>query len=248
MELAGARALVTGGASGIGAEVVRMLRAGGATVALLDRSVPEDDPAAIRCDVSDEDAVVSGFSEVRRRLGGLDAAVLSAGVGGMSSIVDMSSDEWDRVMGTNLRGLFLCLRESARQMVAGRKGGTIVAVSSISGLLADRLTAHYNVSKAGVHMLVRVAARELGPQGVRVNAVAPGTTATPMFAATDRLPGYRDMVSKRAALGRLGEAGDVAAAVVALVGLDWVTGQTLVADGGLSLFSPIDAAELIQGV
>jgi NAD(P)-dependent dehydrogenase (short-subunit alcohol dehydrogenase family) len=185
-----------------------------------------------------EDEVVAAVAAAHQRLGGIDVAVLCAGVGGMSPILDMTAAEWDRVMDINLRGTFLCLRECARAMADN--GGVIVAVSSVSGFLADRLTSHYNASKAGVDMLVRIAARELGPRGIRVNAVAPGTTVTPMFAPTERVPGYQEKVAARAALQRLGTPADIAAAVVALVELDWVTGQTLVADGGVSLFSPID--------
>ncbi len=246
MRLTGTRSLVTGGASGIGAEVVRLLRAAGSRTAVLDVAIADGgDPLAVRCDIADEGQVVGGVAGAHRELGGLDVAVLSAGVGGMSSILEMTSGEWDRVMQVNLRGTFLCLRECARIMVA-QGGGAIVAVSSVSGFLADRLTSHYNASKAGVDMVVRIAARELGPHGIRVNAVAPGTTVTPMFAPTERLPGYQDKVAARAALGRLGEPVDVARAVVALVELDWVTGQTLVADGGVSLYSPIDALESME--
>ena len=95
--------------------------------------------------------------------------------------------------------------------------------------------AHYSVSKAGLAALVRVAARELGPHGIRVNGVAPGTTDTPMFAATDAMRGYRERVAGRSALGRVGTAAEVAQAVVALCTLDWVTGQIVAADGGVSL-------------
>ncbi|HUA93927.1 MAG TPA: SDR family oxidoreductase, partial [Acidimicrobiales bacterium] len=125
----------------------------------------------------------------------------------------------------------------------GGRGGAVVAVGSVSGFLADRMMGHYSVSKAGVAELVRVAARELGPFGIRVNAVAPGTTDTPLFASTSRLPGYRARVAERAALGDVGTPEGVAAAVVALAELDWVTGQILAADGGVSLWSPIDPAE-----
>lgn len=246
MQLAGARALVTGGASGIGAETARLLRQEGSGVIVLDRAPRSGDAGTIRCDVSDETAVVEAVAEANRRMGGLDVAVLAAGIGGMSSIVDMTTGEWDRVIGTNLRGAFLCMRECARAMVGSPGGGVIVALTSVSGFLADRHTAHYNVSKAGLDMLVKVAARELGPHGVRVNAVAPGTTATAMFAATARLPGYQEKVAKRAALRRLGEAVDVAEAILGVAKLDWVTGQTLVADGGLSLFSPVDAVESLE--
>lgn len=227
MQLAAKRAVVTGGVSGIGAAVATSLRAAGCEVVVLDRAPAAD----LVVDISSEEEVMSAISA----LGVLDVAVLCAGVGGMSAIVDMPTAEWDRVIGINLRGTFLCLRECARVM---RDGGAIVAVSSISGTLTDRMTAHYNVSKAGVDMLVRVAARELGPRGIRVNAVAPGTTDTPLFAPTPS--SYQARVSAAAALGRLGTAPDIAAAVLAVLELDWVTGHVLVADGGLSLASPID--------
>ena len=122
-------------------------------------------------------------------------------------------------------------------------GGAIVAVTSVSGFLADRTMAHYAASKAGLAQLVRSAARELGAVNIRVNAVAPGTTDTPMFAPTDQLKGYREQVTRRAPLGRVGTADDVAQAAVALLTLDWVTGQVLAADGGVSLHSPIDPLE-----
>jgi NAD(P)-dependent dehydrogenase (short-subunit alcohol dehydrogenase family) len=226
---------VTGGASGIGAACVARLRDAGARVEVLD--------LANGVDVADEAQAVAGVARAADALGGLDVAVLSAGVGGSAPILDMTTTEWDRVMHVNLRGAFVCLRECARGM--GR-GGSIVAITSVSGYLADRTMAHYSASKAGLAQLVRSAARELGARGIRVNAVAPGTTETPMFSATDRLPGYRDRVAKRSALGRIGTADDVAQAVVALCTLDWVTGQVVAADGGVSLFSPIDPMESFE--
>ena len=244
MDLNGRRALVTGGSSGIGAAVVRLLRLAGCRVAVLDIQAAEGDAdVALACDVAEEDQVVDAVDRARRELGGLDVAVLAAGVGGMSAVADMSSSEWDRVQRVNLRGAFLCLREVARSMRHADQGGAIVAITSVSGFLADRLMAHYSVSKAGVAELVRVAARELGPVRIRVNAVAPGTTDTPMFDAARRLPGYEEQVAGRTPLGGLGSPHDVAEVVVALATLDWVTGQIVAADGGLSLWSPIDPAE-----
>ena len=243
MELRGAGAIVTGGASGIGAATVERLREAGARVAVLDvHDAPEAD-VSLLCDVGDEEQVVARVREAVEHLGGLDVAIVNAGVGGMSGILDLSTREWDRVMRVNLRGAFVTLRECARAMVDHERPGAIVAVTSVSGFLTDRMMAHYSVSKAGLAALVRVAARELGPHGIRVNGVAPGTTDTPMFAATDRMRGYREHVAERAALGRVGRAGDVAQAVVALCGLDWVTGQILTADGGVSLASPIDPVD-----
>lgn len=249
MQLGDAAAVVTGGASGIGAAVVRALADAGARVAVLDVADAADGPAelALRCDIAREDEVERAMAEVHERLGGLDVAVLNAGVGGFGGLLDMDMADWDRVLAVNLRGTFLCLRAAGRAMVASGRGGAVVAVSSISGFLADRMMSHYSVSKAGVAELVRVAARELGPFGIRVNAVAPGTTDTPMFAATRRLPGYQARVAERAPLGGIGTPDGVAAAVLALLRLDWVTGQVLAADGGVSLWSPIDPAESLEG-
>jgi NAD(P)-dependent dehydrogenase (short-subunit alcohol dehydrogenase family) len=131
-------------------------------------------------------------------------------------------------------------------MVAAGQPGAIVAVGSVSGIVSDRGIVHYSTTKAAVHQLSRVAAAEMGHHGIRVNAIAPGCTDTPMFSATDQLDGYRDMVSERAALGRVGTADDVAAAIVALIQLDWVTGHVLVADGGITLRSPLDPTEMFE--
>jgi NAD(P)-dependent dehydrogenase (short-subunit alcohol dehydrogenase family) len=243
MDLSGAQCIVTGGASGIGAATVRALHDAGARVAVLDLADGSDGDLHVCVDVGDEAAVVDAVASVARTFGGLDSAVLNAGIGGTAPILHMSTDEWDRVMRVNLRGAFVLMRECGRAIVDARRSGAIVAVTSVSGFLTDRRMAHYSVSKAGLAALVRVAAREFGEHGIRVNAVAPGTTDTPMFAATDRLPGYRERVARRAALGRLGTAADVAAAIVAVLQLDWVTGQVLAADGGVSLASPIDPLE-----
>jgi NAD(P)-dependent dehydrogenase (short-subunit alcohol dehydrogenase family) len=246
MDLVDACALVTGGASGIGAATVAGLQAAGARVAVLDLHDAPGAEVSLTVDVGDEDQVVAAVHDVAQRLGGLEVAVVNAGVGGMAAILDLSTAEWDRVMRVNLRGAFLTLRECARAMVASEQPGAIVAVTSVSGFLTDRSMAHYSASKAGLGALVRVAARELGPHGIRVNGVAPGPTDTPMFAATDRMRGYRERVAGRAALGRVGSAADVAQAVVALCRLEWVTGQILAADGGVSLASPIDPMDRDQ--
>jgi NAD(P)-dependent dehydrogenase (short-subunit alcohol dehydrogenase family) len=244
VDFQGAGAVVTGGSSGIGAAVVARLRAAGARVVVLDvQDTAAPVEAALRCDVADEEQVVAAVGQARQRLGGIDVAVLSAGVGGFGSIVDMDTAEWDRVIGVNLRGTFLCLREIGRAMVAGGSGGSIVAVGSISGFLTERMMSHYSVSKAGVAQLVRVAARELGPFGIRVNTIAPGVTDTPLLAPTALVPGYQERAAERTALGGLGTPHAVAEAAVALLGLAWVTGQVLSADGGVSLWSPIDPAE-----
>jgi NAD(P)-dependent dehydrogenase (short-subunit alcohol dehydrogenase family) len=133
----------------------------------------------------------------------------------------------------------------AGQVAAG-SGGSIVAVSSISGTVADRDMGAHCVSKAGVDMLVKVAAVEWGGYGIRVNAVGPGVTRTPMLAKPEQLPGWVEGLSERTALGRPGEAADVAGAIVGVLELPWVTGQVVHADGGLALHSPIDVYGQMQ--
>jgi len=197
MDLVDACAIVTGGASGIGAATVDALHAVGARVAVIDRQAAPAADVSLVADVGDEAQVVGAVRDAADRLDGLDIAVVNAGIGGMSPILDLTTDEWDRVMSVNLRGAFVTLRESARAMVARERPGAIVAVTSVSGFLTDRSMAHYSVSKAGLAALVRVAAREFGPYGIRVNGVAPGTTDTPMFKATDALRGYRERVAER---------------------------------------------------
>jgi NAD(P)-dependent dehydrogenase (short-subunit alcohol dehydrogenase family) len=196
--------------------------------------------------VTNEASVVDAMAQARTQLGSITAGVLAAGVGGARRLVDLSADEWDRVHSVNARGVFLTLRELARCMIADGAGGSIVVVTSISGFLADRTMSHYASSKAAANELVRVAARELGPQAIRVNAIAPGTTETPMFAATDGLRGYREQVTARTPLGGVGDPFAVADAVLALSQLSWVTGQVVAADGGVSLFSPIDPQEPLE--
>jgi NAD(P)-dependent dehydrogenase (short-subunit alcohol dehydrogenase family) len=130
--------------------------------------------------------------------------------------------DWQRVIDVNLTGTWLTMRAVAQAMADQGSGGSIVAVSSISGTLADRDRDAYCVSKASIDMLVRVAATEWGPHGICVNAVGPGVTRTPMLANPEQLH-------------------DIAEAIVAVLEMSWVTGQTVHADGGLALHSPIDS-------
>lgn len=249
MTLEGTAALVTGGSKGIGQALVRQLREAGSRVAVLDLEARDGDgDVALVCDVADEKAVVESVAAATEQLGRLDLAFLNAGVGALAPLLDMTAEEWDHNHDVNLRGAFLCLRECARAMVAADAGGSIVITGSVSGVLADRNMAHYNSSKAGVAHLARVAAAELGPHGIRVNVIAPGTTETPLFATTDAVPGYREAVGARTPLGGIGSADDVAAAALALAQMRWVTGQVLAADGGVSLCSPIDIADFMAAL
>jgi NAD(P)-dependent dehydrogenase (short-subunit alcohol dehydrogenase family) len=174
--------------------------------------------------------------------------VTCAGIGASGMLLEQPLAEWERVLAVNLTGTWLTIRAGAQAMVDAGVGGSIVAVSSISGTLADRDMGAYCVSKAGVDMLVKVAAVEWGVHGIRVNAVGPGVTRTPMLAKPEQLPGWVEGLSERTAFGRLGEATDVAGAIVGVLELQWVTGQVVHADGGLALHSPIDAYGQMQRV
>ena len=241
--MSAATALVTGGASGIGCEVAERLRAAGHDVVVWDLSGGDID-----CDISDPDAVSAAMERTVRERGVPTRVVTCAGVGASGMLVEQSPAQWERVLAVNLTGTWLTLRAAALAMIDAGVGGSIVAVSSISGTVADRDMGAYCVSKAGVDMLVKVAAVEWGSHGIRVNAVGPGVTRTPMLPNPERLPGWVEGLSERTALGRLGEAADVAGAIVGVLELPWVTGQAVHADGGLALHSPIDAYGQLQRV
>jgi NAD(P)-dependent dehydrogenase (short-subunit alcohol dehydrogenase family) len=240
LELAGRTAVVTGGASGIGAGVVAELQHRGVRVVSLDLSRGGPADLEIECDVSDEVSVDGAVKAAVDHLGGLHYAFCNAGVAGMAGLLGMTTAEWDRVVSVNLRGVFLTLQRTARAIRDTGEGGAIVCTASTAGVLADLGMVHYSVAKIGVRQMVRVAARELGQFGITVNAVAPGLTDTPMTAATKDIAGYHDSVIANTPLQRLGRIDDIVEAVLALLCLRWVTGQTLVADGGVSLAAGTD--------
>lgn len=234
-------AVVVGGASGIGEAVVIRLRAAGQQVVVWDISGGD-----ITCDISDPDSVSDAMDRTVEISGTPNRFVTCAGIGASGLLLEQTAQDWRRVLDVNLTGTWLAMRAGAGAMIDAGVGGSVLAVSSISGTVADRDMGAYCVSKAGIDMLVRVAAAEWGPRGIRVNAIGPGVTRTPMLARPERLPGWVDGLTERTALGRLGEADDVAEAIVGLLEMSWVTGQTLFADGGLALQSPIDAYGQVQ--
>lgn len=234
-------AVVTGGGSGIGSAVAARLRATGADAVVWDLEGGDID-----CDISDPVSVSAAIERTVAEHGAPQRLVACAGVGASGLLLEQSPAAWQRVIDTNLTGTWLTMRAVARTMVDAGSGGSIVAVSSISGTLADRDMGAYCVSKAGIDMLVRVAAAEWGAHGIRVNAVGPGVTRTPMLGTPEELPGWVEGLTERTALGRLGVADDVAEAIVAVLEMSWVTGQIIFADGGLALHSPIDAYGQMQ--
>jgi NAD(P)-dependent dehydrogenase (short-subunit alcohol dehydrogenase family) len=231
------RALVIGGASGIGAEVVKLYRAQDIDVVVWDVQEPYD----ISCDVGDPDNIERAIQETLAHGSIPRWVTITAGIGHAGLLSNTDAEEWDRVMRVNARGPLLCMGSLARSMIESGQAGSVVVTSSVSGHLVDRNMGIYCASKAALNMLVKVAAAEWGPHSIRVNAVAPGVTVTPMLGGIPEDSPWLTAVTERTPLERLGRPSDIAQAIRSLHELEWVTGQIVECDGGLSLYSPIDA-------
>jgi NAD(P)-dependent dehydrogenase (short-subunit alcohol dehydrogenase family) len=244
-DFAGKCAVVTGGSRGMGAEVVRQLQAQGCQVAVLARTADHQvGDLNIVCDVADETSQQAAFARIAETYGRLDYAFINAGVSTFASLLDMDMQEWDRVTGINLRGALISLRETGRLMKQAGNGGSIVTCCSLSTFKPEKYIAPYNASKAALANLTQTAAREFGEFNIRVNGVAPGLTKTDIIAGTEAIPGYIAAVQQRTPLQhRLGTGADIADAVLKLLAMQWVTGQILPVDGGLSLQTPTDPGE-----
>jgi meso-butanediol dehydrogenase/(S,S)-butanediol dehydrogenase/diacetyl reductase len=234
------RVLVTGGARGIGAATSARFLEEGARVVVLDRdaaalsaireSLPRLD-GVLEADVSDPDSVAAAFGRLDALWGGLDVLVNNAGISIRHGFLDIADEEWRKVIGTNLSGVFFVAREAARRMSAS-SGGVILNMGSTNGLAGYHYYADYNASKAGVIELSRSMALELAPK-VRVNCVCPGFILTPMQEA-EYTPEMLRAFEAKIPLGRLGRPEDVAALFAFLASDEalFITGQTFVIDGG----------------
>lgn len=237
-------AIVTGAARGIGREIARELLSMGMTVVAVDlredllAELPEalgnpgDKLATRALDVTDSDGVTAMVDEIAEKYGSVDVLVNNAGITRDGLLMRMTDEDWDLVMKVNLKSAFIGIRAVSRYMIR-QKGGSIVNMSSYSGLEGNRGQANYAASKAGMLGLTKTVAKEFASKGVRCNAVCPGFIQTEM---TDVLPQQaKDMALDQIPMKKFGQPVDIAKAVAFLAsdGSQYVTGQSLSVDGGM---------------
>lgn len=236
--LDGRRAVVVGAGSGIGRSAAEALAAHGASVVCVDRDEATASSTASLCgdgassyvlDVLDSAALVAAAAS----LGDVDVLVFTAATNVRKRLLDYTVEEYDRVVNLNLRGSFELVRAFGRGMVA-RGSGSIIGFSSIRATTVEPGQGVYAATKAGLIQLLRTAAAEFGPAGVRVNAVAPGVVETPLTAQIKAQPAWYDAYASKSALGRWAAPSEIAGAVVYLASdaASFVTGSVLTVDGG----------------
>jgi len=233
--------IVTGGAQGIGEACIRRFAADGAKTVIADLDDARGNALAqelgalyVRCDVGDKAQVDAMVAQVLARFGRIHVLVNNAGIFRAAEFLDITEQDYDAVLRVNLKGSFLVGQAVARAMV-GSGGGAIVNMSSVNGVLTIPNIASYNVSKGGINQLTRVMALSLADQGVRVNAVAPGTIATELAAkAVLTSDEARRKIMSRTPMKRLGEPAEVADVVAWLASdaASYVTGEIVTVDGG----------------
>lgn len=252
------KALVTGGNSGIGEGCALALGAAGASVAVNYISdEPEAhrvvaairqmgrDAIAIQADVSKEEDVQRMFAETIRQFGTIDILINNAGLQQDAPFHEMTLRQWERVIGVNLTGQFLCAREAAREFLrrgvvpeVSRAAGKIICMSSVHEVIPWAGHVNYAASKGGVQLMMKSLAQEVAPHRIRVNGIAPGAIATPINRPAWETPQARERLLKLIPYGRIGEPRDVAKAALWLASdeSDYVTGATLFVDGGMTLY------------
>jgi NAD(P)-dependent dehydrogenase (short-subunit alcohol dehydrogenase family) len=246
-ELEGKVGLVTGGTSGIGRETAVRFAKAGAKVVVSGRREREGEETIelvrtaggeglfVKADVSQTSEVEALVQKAVERFGRLDIAFNNAGIEGVwKPIVRQSEEDWDRTIAINLKGVWLCLKYEIRQMLTQGGGGAIVNMASITGLIGSVGAAAYSASKHGVIGLTKTAALENAKSDIRINAVCPGFTETPMTDRVFRVPGARKYLLSCHPIGRFGRPAEIAEAVVWMCSdrASFMTGQSLVLDGG----------------
>lgn len=240
-------ALVTGGSRGIGRAIALTLASYGAIVIVnycgskekaeaVVKEITEKGGTAVsyQADIADANAVKAMFAYIMDEFKSLDILINNAGITRDNLILKMTEEEFDQVINTNLRGVFSCLKQASKIMLKQRKG-TILSISSVSGIHGNPGQVNYSASKAGVIGMTKTLAKELGSRGITVNAIAPGYIKTDM---TDVLKDeMKDKIAEAVPLKRLGNTEDIAEMAAFLVSpkASYITGQVIEIDGGLGL-------------
>ena len=245
-DFAGQVVLVSGAGAGIGLQIARAFHDAGAGVALGDIRPEALTRARERLgagapvwtgpvDVRDPDAVATWVAGAESALGAITVGVANAGIYPNTPVLELSVDEWDRVMETNVRGVFLTCQAVARSMVARGQGGKIITLSSGAAISGRPGAAHYCASKAAVSMFTRVLALELAPQHINVNAIAPGLIQVE-GEVSPISPEYVTAMTGLVPWGRIGQPADIANAALFLASplADYLTGEVMAVDGGVS--------------
>jgi NAD(P)-dependent dehydrogenase (short-subunit alcohol dehydrogenase family) len=247
IDLSGQVAVVTGGGSGIGEAISRTLAQAGATVAIADISLDNGQrvakeiensggkAVAVSLDLADRDSIRAGIAEVRAELGRIDHLVNNAATWAIKSFADHTPEEVDRIVGITFTGTVSVTQEVLPDVIDS--GGSVVVISSDGARAGEAYMSVYAGAKSGLIGFAKSVAKEVGRKGVRVNVVAPGTTATPGSSAFIDQVGGADKLAKSYPLGRIGEPQDIANAVLFLVSplSSWITGQVLSVSGGFSM-------------
>jgi len=247
--LEGNVAFVTGGGSGIGRGICQRLATDGADVCVTDIDVAGAEATAelvraagrkapvVQHNTASQPRTVEAVEQCVQALGRLDIAVANAGIGRGGSVLDMPLKDWQDQVDVNLTGVFLTVQATARKMIELGHGGRIVCMASLAAVSTGAMTWAYSATKAGVAMMVRGWAQELGRHGITVNAIGPGIIETPLAGMLAGEPGgvIRQRVEQRTPLGRVGQPSDIAGLVAFLCGPDaaFMTGSYLLMDGGL---------------
>jgi len=250
VDLTGRVAIVTGGNRGIGKGIASGLASARCKVVLAARDVQLSGEAAreieqeygvqtlcVSLDVKGRDSIQRMVEQVLQEFGRIDILVNNAGVTARGSILEMSEESWDHVLDTDLKGLFFCIQAVARPMME-QKYGKIINIGSIAGSgWTDIGGINYGAAKAAIIQLTKVAARALGPHGINVNTVAPGSVETPILyvdRTAEQVQAYKDNAIGKSAVGRLGLPEDIANGVLFLASdhASFIDGQTIAVDGG----------------
>ena len=244
--MTGKIALITGGRTGMGKAFALAFAEAGADIAICSRTDEGDEleavaaeirklgqrALAIRADVSRKDDVENMVKKAIAELGNIDILINNAGILIRGPLLETEEDIWDNIIDTNLKGCYLC-SQAVGQVMIKRKKGSIINIASVAGLSSMTLRTAYSISKAGVIMLTRVLARELGGYNIRVNAIAPGAVRTRMNESLIGNPDFTEILTNTP-LGRFGEVSDITGAALFLASdaASWITGHTLLVDGG----------------